>query len=245
MSTGPALSPDQVTARVGAIESESRAVVAALGRARTYRLLLLVLVFAFAAISVNAFYQLFTGFMAKEQLDALVKKAEDRLTKRSDLLTKQVEQLVNHSAPKISAAFGEQAKQDLPQFLRAAGVERDALVENLQVQLESRMQAHYKKLLERQQKIIDEEYPDVQDPKLREAMMANILVAVDRATKKYFIDELKTELEGMYAMWDQFPVAEPPGKDDVPLEDQLVGNMIELLKIKLSQTPNTLVTGTQ
>jgi hypothetical protein len=244
MSTGPALSPDQVVVRVDAIERESRAVVSALGRARGYRLALLVLVFAFAAISVTAFYQLFTKFKDKDQLDALVKKAETRLSQRSDLVTRQVELLVNHSAPKLSAAFGDQAKQDMPQFLRAAGVERDAFVTNLQSQLQVRMNSHYKKLLERQQRIIDEEYPDVQDPKLREAMMANILVAVDRATKKYFIEQFEAEFKAMYATWDDFPIAEPPGKGELPLEDQLVGNMIELLKIKLAQTPNTLVSGT-
>ena len=172
MSHESAPPPEQVTLQVEAIERETRAVQAALVAGHRYRLLLVVLLLLVAVVSVSAFFRLFQRFQEKEQLDALLKQAESRLTARSDLVTREVETLVNNAAPKVSAAFGERAKQDLPQFLQAAGVERDALVANLQAKLEPRLKAHYQKLLERQATLFAEEFPEIQDPKLREAMLA-------------------------------------------------------------------------
>src|SRR6516165_7744969 len=109
MSTSgpPALTEDVVAARVGAIERESRAVAAGLARSRGFRMVLLVAFALFTGVSLTAYYRLATRFQEKEQLDALLKKAEQRLSERSGFLMGEVQKLVDNSAPKISTAFVE------------------------------------------------------------------------------------------------------------------------------------------
>ena len=228
--------PNDVAARVEAVARESQAVTAALQKGRNVRLLLLVLLVALCVISVKSYYGLFAKMQEKEQLDAFAKKAEQRLTERSDLFTKEIETLVNHSAPTISKAFAERATKDMPLFLDAAGNQRDQLAENLQKKIEERLIAHHKKLLEKHAKLTNEEYPDIQDAETRDRMMANILVVVDRAAKKYIIQEFETELNELFVKWDHFPIADLPEKGELPLEDQFIGNLIELLQLKLVQS---------
>jgi hypothetical protein len=251
MSNEPVVPPnsispgEDVAVRVAAVERESHAVVAALGRARGIRLLLVVLVAGFVGVSVKAYYGLVQDFLKEEQINQLVKTAQKRLEAKAPELNRQVEEFVNHSAPKLSAAFAEQTKKDLPQFLQTAGKEREMLVQNLQARLEKRLQDHYKALVEKQAQILEAEFPEVQDPKQREAMLANITLAVDKASQKYFVDELKTELNRLYATWDDFPIAEIPGKDDARIEDEFIGNLLELAKLKFAQTHVPLTAGVQ
>ena len=67
----------------------------------------------------------------------------------------------------------------------------------------------------------------------------NLQVVVDELVKKYYIEELQSEMKTLYATWDEFPAASPADKGDLPLEDQLVANLLELLKIKLAETGST------
>ena len=172
-------------------------------------------------------------------MDLLLSKAQQRLTERNDLIMKDVQALVDHSAPVVSKAFYEQAKNDLPAFLKAGQAERDKLVENLQERLTERLKKHHQTLLARHEKLLHEEFPAVKDEKLHVAMMANLQVVVDELVKKYYIEELQSEMKTLYATWDEFPAASPADKGDLPLEDQLVANLLELLKIKLAETGST------
>lgn len=227
---------ETLSPQIASLERDAVALTAALASSRRTRLLLLLAVVAFVGITCIAFYRLFSQFIGDEQRAKLQALAEKELHDRQDYLMKEVQTLVNSSTPIVSAAFAEQAKKDLPGFMRAAGAERDALVQNLQAKLEERLHAHHEKLLARHEKMLHEEFPAVKDDKLHAAMMANLMVAVDKLVRKYYIDEMSSEMQGMYKSWDEFPIAPPRAEGDDPLEDQLVANLMELLKTKLSET---------
>src|SRR5437879_5747735 len=83
-------------------------------------------------------------------------------------------------------------------------------------------------LLARKQKLLRGGFPAAEDEKLHAAMMANLQVVVDGMVRKYYIEELKSEMLALYGLWDEFPPAPPIEKGDLPLEDQLIGNLQEL-----------------
>ncbi|MSR59555.1 MAG: hypothetical protein EXS05_18250 [Planctomycetaceae bacterium] len=246
MSSGvsPSTESNSFGARFAAIERESQALVGALsGSQRTRQLVFLALV-AIVCITCYAFYKLATRFQQKEQMDALVAKAQERLEDNSDYLMREVQTLVDVSAPVLSEAFYEQAKHDLPGFLQAMQSERNQFVESLQAKLEVKLNAHYEMLLDRHQRLLAEEFPAVTDAKLHEAMMANLRVAVDKLVRKYYIEKMRDELLAMYATWDEFPPAPPAAEGEPRLEDQLVAELLELLKLKLAETPTPVVSTT-
>jgi hypothetical protein len=231
---------EALSKRVVSLQRDAEQLVHALAQSQRTRRLILVAMAVFVCVTCYAFYGLATRFQRKEQMDLLLRKAQDRLEKRSDFLMKEVQALVDHSAPVVSEAFYDQAKKDLPGYLQAVQAERDKFTENLQVRLEKRLKAHHQKLLERHAKLLKEEFPAVEDEQLHAAMMANIQVAVDKLVRKYYIEELKQEMLAMYGTWDEFPAADPPSTGDLPIEDQLIGTLLELLKLKIAESPTPI-----
>jgi hypothetical protein len=58
--------------------------------------------------------------------------------------------------------------------------------------------------------------------------------AMQRMLKKYYVDEMRDEMLGIYETWDRFPAAEPVGPNDPRLEDQLIGNLLEYLSYRFT-----------
>jgi hypothetical protein len=48
------------------------------------------------------------------------------------------------------------------------------------------------------------------------------------------VDFFKEELDKLYEVWNSFPVADAPDEGDLPLADQLVYQMLDLVKLLLS-----------
>lgn len=245
-SPGQINQQDALSKRADSLQQDVKDLIAAQSQVRNTRLLLLLLLIGFVSGTCYAFYGLVAKFQQKEHLDLLVQKAQDRLAKKNDLLVKDVQALVDHSAPVISKAFYDQAKKDTPAFLQAIGSEREKLVEDLQAKLSKRLIEHHEKMVARHQKLLKQEFPAIEDEHLHEAMTANLQIAADALVQKYYIEELKTEFLALYGLWDEFPPAPPADKGDLPIEDQLVANLLELLKGKLAETsPTSLVAGEQ
>lgn len=241
MSTGTTNSAELevLSERVISLQQDARRLIDALGQVKRTRFWLFLTLVVFACVTCFAFYRLVARFQEKEQMDVLLRMAQERLVERNDVIMKDVQALVDHSAPVVSKAFYEQSKKDLPAFLKAGQSERDKLVEDLQVKLTERLKKHHQELLTRHEKLLREEFPAVKDEKLHVAMMANLQLVVDDLVKKYYIEELQSEMKSLYGTWDEFPAAPAAEKGDLPLEDQLVANLLELLKIKLAETASS------
>jgi hypothetical protein len=241
--------PDAMTAtetevlakRIVSLERDAQQLAQALAQSQRTRGILILALAVFVGVSCYAYYGLATRFLRKDQMDLLVRKAQDRMEQRSDFMMKEVQALVDHSAPVVSQAFYDQAKKDLPAYLQAIQSERDTFTENLQARLEERLQAHHQKLLERHLRLLKEEFPAVEDERLHAAMTANLQVAVNKLARKYYTNELKVEMLSMYGIWDEFPAAAPSAEGDVATEDQLIGALLELLRLKIAQSPAPLV----
>jgi len=61
--------------------------------------------------------------------------------------------------------------------------------------------------------------------------------------EKYYVEEMRGALEEIFATWDSFPIADPPASTELPLEEQLVGYFLEIVKAKLSGSQTSLLEG--
>lgn len=149
---------------------------------------------------------------------------------------RQVQLLVDKSSPVISDAFSKQVKKDLPQYFRQMERERDQFAEEVQANLSAKLKKRYETALKKHQAMLQKEFPQINNPVQHERMVKNLAIALDKSLEKHCVKELQTRFQQLYATWDDFPAAPRPGPKDPPLEDQLTGNLLRLLQIKLSNS---------
>ena len=233
-------------ADIEAIVQESARLLENLARARTVRRFVLLGFVAFVAVISVLFYRLYQRIRSEEYVREITRIAQTRLADNSERYSREVQTLIDQAAPLITDAFYKQAKQDLPEFLRRAGEQRDLLVTNLQERLTKRMDEHFRTVLDRHEKILQEELPSAKDPEVYERLRLHLGLVFDRMVQRYYGDELKALLIALYDSWDHFPAAPPPtGPEDPPLEDQFLGGLLELLTQKLTQSQTGAVAASE
>jgi hypothetical protein len=223
-----------LTQQVEAAWRECDALTAALARSRRSRLVFLLLVIAFVAVVCFVFVGLGREVMGEKFQNQLLDQAQERFDKNSETYMKEVRALVDNAGPKVRDAFMEQVKKDMPKYVQNMELQRDKFAETLKTNVESKLKAHYTGLVERQQKILQEEFKDIEDPKKHERMMANIDRAVQKLVKRYYVDELETQLNQLYSLWDEFPPAPAPKPGDLTAEEQLIKELLDMLTYKLA-----------
>jgi hypothetical protein len=241
MSTAGEQSDDRVVLAepVQAVERQSAALAAALATGRRIRLLLFLLLVAVTVVITGSFYRLGAQVTGEQNRQKLLEIAQQRVSDNSDAYLKHVRTLVDETSPTITKAFTEQVKKDLPSYIKGMEKERDQLVENLKTELTKKLNAHYEKLLAQQDKTLKEEFPLVKDEQLHARMMQNIDRAVQQMVKKYYVDEMGGQLEGVFRTLDDFPPSGPAQKG-MTLPDEFAANAIELVKFWWTQ-PTTVV----
>jgi hypothetical protein len=105
---------------------------------------------------------------------------------------------------------------------------------NLQDRLETRLASQQKELIARHRSILEDEFQQVRDPDAYALMMNNFDAGMQRLVKKYYGEQFHREVHQTFALLDNFPAADAPNSGDLPLEDQVVGHLLELLQIKFA-----------
>ncbi len=229
--------------RVEAVEREIVALTAAQSAARKTRLLLPLGFLVFVCVFCFLFNRLREDTLKQENLDEIRALAQKRLEGNFlDQVKRQVETFVETAKPELTKAFREQAEKDMPKYTAALTKEREALVESLQERLQEQLNKHYKTILENHRAIIKQEYPDLTDAQLGQ-MTINLQKAAEQLVEKYYVEEMRGALEEIFATWDSFPIADPPASTELPLEEQLVGYFLEIVKAKLSGSQTSLLEG--
>jgi hypothetical protein len=234
MDNHASLSIADLNRQLKALTEELAAVTAANARARRVRQIFLLLALSVSLVIVVAFYNLATRLVEPDHLDRLASAAEKRLQARSDDYLRQVQILVDHTSPALSEAFGEQVKKDLPKYLKIAERERDELAKELEPKLSKMVEQRYERALKSHEAILRKEFPAVDNDVTHARMSRNLLLAIDKNVQKHYGRELETQFKTLYATWDNFPATPPPRPGEPPLEEQLTGNLLRLLTIKLT-----------
>jgi hypothetical protein len=227
--------PPSIEQQIEALTRLSDDLHRSLARGRTVRLILLLAFVALAAVTLAAFYRLGNKVRSEEYLQQVQGLAQQRLEKNTDRYVRELELLTADAGPVLRDAFAKQSDQDSQLFLKAMEAESDKFSASIKEQLVVRVEGHSRKAVERHRAILRAEFPLVKDEQAMQRMTDNLGVAMERAARKYYVDQTNDQLNALYAGWSKFPAAPAPGKNDPPLNDQLIGDLLELLTHRLTQ----------
>jgi len=240
MSTGasPTAENEAVLKRAEALEQEIAMFKKAVSRGRTVRLLLLLMICALIAAAVWTFYRLALEFGSRENLDLLAERARVRLDASADPAMKELQTLVDNCTPVLTTAFRERAEADMPKYTEALAAERDLLVANLQARLQEKVNDRYRQAETKYQAILQEEFPETDDPELIVQTYASIEQILEKLLQKYYSEELGREIEELSLAWEEFEMAELPDEGQPPLEQQLIASLLRLGALRLEKAPD-------
>lgn len=241
MSTTPDRTPgtselDQLTARLDELQRRTEGLTTALQQSRSTRRLIMLAFLIFVLVASWKFYSLSGMIKSKEYQDKLFEELQKAVATNQDSFSREVQKLIDDSTPVVTKAFSEQSQKDMPIFMSIIDTERTKLLEDLTKSMSEKVTEHHEALIRKHEKLFAEEFPSVQDKDVRERMIGNTCLALDRLVKKYYVDEFQKEFQSMEKTWEEFPVADKPTADEPPLESQLVGELMDLLAIKFSRS---------
>jgi hypothetical protein len=72
-------------------------------------------------------------------------------------------------------------------------------------------------------------------------MRDNFILATDRLAKDHYLKPASEAIERITKVYEKYPVAKQPGPGEMPLEDQLIGHLIELLRAKFLELDRVAV----
>jgi len=224
------------TISVEALMRECESLTGAIAQARAIRrFLMLALLLVAIGVSVM-FYQLYKSVTDKENLDHLTATIQSRLASRSDTYMREVRFFVDSTTPVITDAFYKQSTKDLPLLMQGVEKERADFVVSLQERFVKTLSDHYDGMIAKHEAILIRELPEAKDDEVRKKLVANLHVVFERMVKKYYADELKAKLTGLYDAWDHFPAAEKPAEGDPALEQQFIGVLLEAVSHRLAES---------
>jgi hypothetical protein len=221
--------------RLEELERRAEGMTAAMEQSRAIRRLIMLAFLVFVVIAGWRFYSLGVSLRSEAYTTALLAELQKGVDAHQDDFSREATKLVDEAGPVVSAAFSEQTRKDMPVFMNLLDTEREVLTANLQQRMTEKLEHHHQELLRRHQKLFEEEFPSAKDPEVRDRMMANTQVALDRLIKKYYADEFEKELKALNQVWQDFPPADAPTADEPPLDSQLLGEFMELLRIVVAR----------
>ena len=223
--------------KIAAMEHEVVAIRSALSQGRVVRLLMFAVALALIVGAVWMFYNLALQMKSKENLDLLAAEVKELLNNNSGEYMRQVQILRENCVPVLTKAFTEQAKADVPKYTAAIRAETDILKENLEAKALERVTAKYQEAQAKYTELLQEEFPEIDDPEIFVRMNSNIDKVTAHLVEKYYSEHLHNELLGLYDSWDAFTVADAPGDGDTTVAKQLIGSLLQLVELKLAENP--------
>ena len=221
--------------KIGAIEKEVANVKVVVRRAGRRRLAVLFVALAIVGIALWMFYNLAKSFVSEDNLELLAEKAQARIEESTDPALRQVQRLQENALPVLREAFMAQVEKDTPRYSAAIDRERDTLMRNLESGLDEKIRVHFQKSSEKYQAILREEFPELKDPKLLDAMYSSVVDIMDRLVEEYYSDKVINEIQGLNDKWTEFEMAEMPAEGELPLGQQLVASLMYVAAMKIDE----------
>jgi len=228
-----------ITAHVAELQRRADALSRSLARSNKTRLMIVVAFLAFVLWAGWRFYALANLIRSDGYQRVLTAELQKALEGNQDLIQREAEHFVNGVTPVVTTAFSKQAEKDMPLFMQTLNEQRTAMTDSLTERFTEKIEGHHRELVRRHEGLIEQEFPSVKNPEVRDRMMHNVSSALDRLIQKYYIDEFKRELIAMNSAWEDFPLADLPDEKDQArhkelLGEQLYGELLELAAIKLT-----------
>lgn len=234
MSTG------SLAQRVAQLEADASALEEALKKSKsTGRLLFLAFVVLVAVVLTQGYLMVAQIQDATWQAE-MVAKLRQSYSGNSKQYNQEFQKLWKSVNPKLKQAFEEQLKEDSPRFRAAFVTQRDLFAKNIRGKLEGALEDHWEDALNKHEAILREEFPEIQDRKKSARIIANVDLAIQKLVQKYYIGEFEKQFTDLYAIYDDFGYADAPDSKtgEKGLPTQFVGQLLELMKLKLISAPD-------
>jgi hypothetical protein len=230
----------ELAQRVAQLEAEATVLEAAWLRSRNIGrgMLLFVLVLVTAVLWKS--YDTVSQIEDKQWQDKMYAALVDSYSKNQLLYQNELTATWKRVEPDLIANFKTQLQADSPRIEAAFITERDKFQSNIRIRFKEALLAHYEKALDRNEDMLKKEFPTLQDEARRARVIARTREAIDELIDKYYIGPLEDEFGTLYASYEEFPIADPPDEktDEKDLTTRFVGQVLELLKLKLISAPD-------
>ncbi len=221
---------------IQAVERATKELESAMARARGIRLCLGLAAVLLIALICFKFYGLGMDLQSPEYQNALLSTGQKRLAAKSDQYSKHLDLLIDKTQEPLFKAFKEQINKDAPVFMKEMEKEKDKLTANLEEKFTERINTYYEGLAKQEQEALEKEFPSIKDPATRDRMVKNVDKAVQGLIKKYYVEDLRKQIQEMQDTWNTFPAAATPKAGEPKLMDQFITTLLQYLAIKLSQS---------
>jgi signal transduction histidine kinase len=228
-----------LTDKLNALENESRRILRALQWSTKVRMILFFGLLLFVLISSFLFYRLYNDIKTR-RLEEVQRLIAEQPAEFSEPLTRQIMALAEQEGPFVAEAFREQAQEDSQLYVAAFDEERTTLINNLQSQLETKMTASYATMLNEQEQMLKEEFPELEDPEKMQNIRDNMEKIYDKLSKRYYVEFLKDELEDIAVSLDGFPKSEP-NDENIPVGEQIATEFLELVRMMLVNSDHYVI----
>jgi hypothetical protein len=168
----------------------------------------------------------------KRLMDATRKEVESH----SETLVKEAGELAADSLPPFLEAFAVQMAEDLPSHLPALDHQANHLSADLTAHLKQKVKEQAHRQLARDRAILQEEFPEITDPKQLDQMMAALQHAVEQLAEHSYVEEFHNQAERMTRIWDSIEPAKPMQGGDRALERELVHSAQDWLLLKIRES---------
>ncbi len=219
-------SSDDLSNRISKIETEVNQLMASINRAKRLRWIFLLSLLAIIIAIVVAFVSLAKRVTSKEYINEIGALAQKHYDENQTLYMEQLKHLSDKASPLVANAFKDQITKDLPKLTQSINSERDIFITNIQSKMDEQLSKQYNELLSRHEKIIVSNFPELENQKTRDRVVASLQLILERIITRNFGDQFRQRANELVAIWDSFPAAEKPQGDEMPLEQKLLTNLL-------------------
>ena len=230
----------ELAQRVAQLEAEASALETAWLRSRNISRGMLVFVLVLVTAVLWKSYDTVSQIEDKNWQDRMYAALVDSYSRNQQLYQNELTATWKRVEPELIANFKAQLQTDSPRIEAAFIVERDKFQSNIRFRFKEALLAHYEKALDRNDEMLKKEFPALQDEARRARVIARTRDAIDELIDKYYIGPLEDEFKTLYASYEEFPIADAPDEktDEKGLTTRFVGQVLELLKLKLISAPD-------
>lgn len=168
-------------------------------------------------------YQKYVEVSSEKNIETLSALARKKFSEPGEekFYRDQLDGLVKDIQPRVQEVLSQHMKAESPKIVKKLEEQRDILMENLPKTLEKKLHDHFQGFVDSQEKIFEDEMPEVKDPKDREKIRQNLVLAMEPLLKRYYIESLDGEVKKLADTWGKIVPADVPGEGEKPLADEL------------------------
>jgi hypothetical protein len=221
----------ELSAQLSALEGESQRLLSALQWSSTVRNILLLCLVLFVVVFGWLYYTLSQDIRTRK-LEEFKTILADQQHELLEPFSREAFKLAEDVGPEVLQVLQKQVEKDGQKYVNAFNAERDVLTKNLEVHVDESVSKIYERLLDDHEKILQEEFPELNTEGNRTKLRANMSQTYRQLVKRYYIDYFHKEIERMALAIDNFPTAEPD-ESKGPLAQQVLYELMEMIQMMM------------